>query len=102
MATSAPLTSPHAAGDGGQLTERDRHILMFERQWWRYEGSKEEAIRSLFGLDITRYYQILSTLIDLDTALEYDPQLVRRLRRMRDDRARNRSARRLDPGHPQA
>jgi hypothetical protein len=79
------------------LTERERGILMFERQWWRYEGSKEQAITSLFGLDITRYYQVLSCLIDTEEALVFDPQLVKRLRRMRDTRQRSRSARRLGP-----
>ena len=70
---------------------------MFERQWWRYEGSKEQALAGLFGLDVTRYYQVLSALIDTEQALAFDPQLVKRLRRMRDARQRSRSARRLGP-----
>jgi hypothetical protein len=70
-------------------------MLMFERQWWRYEGSKEQAIRDLFDVDATRYYQILGVLIDSDEALGFDPQLVKRLRRIREERRRSRSARRL-------
>jgi hypothetical protein len=84
-----------APAPGGDLSERDRRMLMFERQWWRYEGSKEQAIRNLFDVDATRYYQILGVLIDTDQALAFDPQLVKRLRRIRGQRQRSRSARRL-------
>lgn len=77
------------------LSERDREILAFERQWWKYAGAKETAIRELFGLSATRYYQVLNTLIDDPQALAADPLLVKRLRRMRDERQRARSARRL-------
>ncbi|HMD12879.1 MAG TPA: DUF3263 domain-containing protein, partial [Marmoricola sp.] len=28
-----------------QLSERDAAILDFERQWWKYAGAKEQAIR---------------------------------------------------------
>jgi hypothetical protein len=72
-------------------------MLMFERQWWRFEGSKEQAIRDLFDVDATRYYQMLGLLIDTSEALAFDPQLVKRLRRMRSERQRSRSARRLEP-----
>ena len=27
------------------LSERDQQILAFERQWWKYAGAKEQAIR---------------------------------------------------------
>ncbi len=77
------------------LSERDRAILAFERQWWKYAGAKETAIRELFDLSATRYYQVLNSLIDDPDALAADPLLVKRLRRMRDERQRARSARRL-------
>ena len=82
-----------AAGDG--LSERDRQILEFERQWWKYAGAKEQAIRDLFDMSATRYYQIINTLIDDPKALAFDPMLIKRLRRMRAARQRARSARRL-------
>jgi hypothetical protein len=82
-----------AAGEG--LSERDRQILEFERQWWKYAGAKEQAIRDLFDMSSTRYYQIINTLIDEPQALAFDPMLVKRLRRMRAARQRARSARRL-------
>jgi Protein of unknown function (DUF3263) len=78
-----------------ELSERDRKILAFERQWWRYAGAKEQAIRELFDMSGTRYYQVLNGLIDRPAALAHDPMLVKRLRRLRSARQRARSARRL-------
>ncbi len=78
------------------LSDRDRQILAFERQWWRYAGAKEQAVRELFDMSATRYYQVLNTLIDEPAALAFDPMLVKRLRRMRTSRQRARSARRLN------
>ena len=81
--------------DGTQLSERDARILDFERQWWKYAGAKEQAVRELFDMSATRYYQVLNALIDSPAALARDPMLVKRLRRMRMSRQRARSARRL-------
>jgi len=82
-------------GAGALLSERDRGILEFERQWWKYAGAKEQAIRDLFDMSATRYYQIVNALIDTPEALAFDPMLVKRLRRLRATRQRARSARRL-------
>ena len=79
----------------GVLSSRDREILAFERQWWKYAGAKEQAVRELFDMSATRYYQVLNALIDTPEALEADPMLVKRLRRLRASRQRARSARRL-------
>lgn len=95
MAAEQALTEPGAASSAEHLSERDRAILAFERQWWKYAGAKETAIRELFDLTATRYYQTLNTLIDDPAALAADPLLVKRLQRMRDQRHRLRSARRL-------
>ena len=81
--------------EDGQLSERDRSLLEFERQWWKYAGAKENAIRELFDMSATRYYQVLNALIDTEAALNFDPMLVKRLRRMRAERQKQRSARRL-------
>ncbi len=81
--------------DDGVLAARDREILAFERQWWKYAGAKEQAIKELFDMSATRYYQVLNALIDTQEALETDPMLVKRLRRLRASRQRARSARRL-------
>src|ERR1700760_377355 len=77
------------------LSDRDREILEFERHWWKYAGAKETAVRDKFDMSSTRYYQVLNALIDRPEALEADPLLVRRLRRLRAARQRQRSARRL-------
>jgi hypothetical protein len=84
-----------AGSPARELTDRDRAILEFERQWWRYAGAKESAIKELFDLTPPRYYQLLNDIIDRDSALEFDAMLVKRLRRLRDSRQRARSARRL-------
>jgi hypothetical protein len=84
-----------SADAGAGLGERDQEILEFERQWWKYAGAKETAIRESFDMSATRYYQVLNALIDRPEALAADPLLVRRLRRMRAERQRVRSARRL-------
>lgn len=90
---AARAVDPMPSGDS--LSDRDRSILEFERQWWKYAGAKEQAIRDLFDMSATRYYQVLNALLDNPAALEADPMLVKRLRRMRAARQRARSARRL-------
>jgi hypothetical protein len=79
-------------GQAPSLDERDRAVLEFERQWWKYAGAKESAIRERFNLSATRYYQFLNHLIDSPAALEYDPLLVGRLQRLRAARQRQRAA----------
>ena len=79
----------------GELSARDAEILAFERQWWKFAGAKEQAIRDKFQMSATRYYQVLNALIDKPEALAQDPLLVKRLRRLRATRQRNRSAKRL-------
>lgn len=76
-----------------ELSERDAQILRFERQWWKYAGAKEDAIRDLFEMSSTQYYQVLGSLLDSPAALAFDPMLVKRLRRMRDARQRGRASR---------
>ena len=92
-AANAPSTPMPTAP--GELDERDQSILAFERQWWKYSGAKEQSIREQFDMSSTRYYQVLNALLDRPEALGYDPMLVKRLRRMRTERQRQRSARRL-------
>jgi hypothetical protein len=84
-----------AAVAADALSERDLLILEFERQWWKYAGAKEQAMREKFDMSATRYYQALNALIDRPAAIVADPMLVKRLRRLRAARQRARSARRL-------
>lgn len=98
MGLRAETSAAQDLSDGSvnrELTDRDRAILEFERQWWKYAGAKESAIKDLFDLTPPRYYQLLNDIIDRQAALEFDAMLVKRLRRLRDSRQRARSARRL-------
>ncbi|WP_457134252.1 DUF3263 domain-containing protein [Mycobacteroides abscessus] len=98
-AANAGEDSPAVGSDGVEiaagLSRREHDILAFERQWWKYAGSKEDAIKELFGMSATRYYQVLNALVDRQEALAADPMLVKRLRRMRASRQKARAARRL-------
>lgn len=88
-------SSPQVAFISTELSERDQEILQFERQWWKYQGTKEAAIKDAFDMSATRYYQVLNALIDNPAALASDPMLIKRLRRLRSQRQRTRQARRL-------
>ena len=95
----APAESAAAEAEqpeSGGLSERDRAVLAFEKQHFKYSGSKEQAIRDRFGMSATRYYQVLNALLDRPEALEFDPVVVNRLRRRRAVRQRARSS------HPEA
>lgn len=72
------------------LSDREQQILAFEARWWKHAGAKEQAIRDTFALSSTRYYQLLNGVLDNPAALEHDPILVGRLRRLRSTRARTR------------
>lgn len=92
-AVEADAANSPAGAEPGDLSERDRKILEFERRWWKHAGAKEEAIREEFGLPAARYYQLLNAVMDVPGALRFDPMLVKRLQRARTERAQARSAR---------
>ena len=94
-------TAERVAAAQALLTDREREVLAFERQWWKYAGAKEQAIKELFDMSGTRYYQVLNALIDNPAALEADPMLIKRLRRLRASRQRQRSARRVALERPE-
>ncbi len=75
-----------------ELDERALGILDFERESWKLTIPKERAIRERFGFSPTRYHQLLHRAVDSPAALEYDPMLVLRLRRLRAARRRRRLA----------
>ncbi len=72
------------------LIDREQAILDFERTWWTRDGLKDAMVRELFQVELTAYYQTLNELLDRQDALDYDPLVVRRLRRLRDRRRRAR------------
>ena len=78
------------------LDDRNRALLDFEARWGGHNARKEEAVRTELQLTPARYYQLLGRLLDTADALEYDPVLVHRLRRLRDTRRRERAVRGSD------
>jgi hypothetical protein len=78
-----------------ELTQRDIDMLDFERSWWKHAGVKEQAIKERFEMSATRYYQLLNELLEKPGAMEHDPILVKRLKRLRVYRQRQRVARLL-------
>jgi hypothetical protein len=76
---------------GSNLSDLEVRILDFERQWWKYAGAKDAAIRELFDLSTRSYYELLNNLIDREDALTAAPLLVKRLRRLRQARISARS-----------
>jgi hypothetical protein len=79
-----------------ELSPRERAILAFEREWWKFAEAKDAAARARLGLSPEDYYRALGAIIDHPGALAHDPLLVRRLRRQRLARQRQRQAERLD------
>ncbi len=73
------------------LSDLEVRILDFERQWWKYAGIKDSAIRELFNLSAKQYYELLNNLIDRPDALAASPLLIKRLRRLREARVSSRS-----------
>ena len=86
--------SEGAAEAGGHpLSDRERAVLTFEKQQWKYTGAKEQAIRDRFEMSATRYYQLLNALLDRPEAQEFEPALIKRLRRLRAGKQQARSGR---------
>lgn len=87
---------PQPSAPENELDDRARGILAFESQWWKREGMKKErAIRELFDMSASRYYQLLNALLDSPAAALEDPMLIKRLRKARAGRQRARAAQRL-------
>ena len=68
------------------LAERDRLILDVERGWWLEGQTKTEVVRARLRLSLSRYNQLLGALLERADAEEYDPLVVRRLRRAKQRR----------------
>jgi hypothetical protein len=70
----------------GSLSDLEVRILDFERQWWKYAGVKDAAIKELFQISAKEYYELLNNLIDRPDAMTAAPLLIKRLRRLREAR----------------
>jgi hypothetical protein len=93
--TAAHVTGGDLVDSSGALTDRELEVLAFERQWWKRPGGKEKAIRELFDMSASRYYQVLNAVADKPEAVRVDPMLIKRLRKVRASRQRARHVRRL-------
>ena len=65
------------------LTDFERYVLDFERVLRKDDRAKSEAIWRTFAVTPARYLRFLDSIIRKEAALEHDPLLVRRLRRLR-------------------
>ncbi|MDQ4057694.1 MAG: DUF3263 domain-containing protein [Actinomycetota bacterium] len=77
------------------LSQRDIDMLDFERSWWKHAGVKEQAIKERFEMSATKYYQLLNDLLENPAAMDHDPILIKRLKRLRSYRQKQRVARLL-------
>ena len=68
------------------LTDQQRAMLDFERQWWSTAGGKDTAIVERFGMSSVRYYQLLNRVLRSEDAMRYDPVTVNRLLRISTSR----------------
>lgn len=84
---------PTSGSSRPELSELEKAILVFEQSWTLRPEAKDEAIRQTFDFTPAKYYQLLSGLLDSRPALEFDPMLIKRLQREREQRQRSRDIR---------
>lgn len=72
--------------DPHEFTAEHRSVLDFEKHWWKHQGNKAAQIQARLALSTARYYRLLNAAIDHPSAVEHDPMLVKRLRRLREVR----------------
>ncbi|MDP9806194.1 hypothetical protein J2S70_000776 [Trueperella bonasi] len=76
-----------------ELTEFEASVLEFERAWWRYGATRDQAIRRAMQMSPIRYHLLLTHLLDSEHFWRADPALVDRLRRLREERLAERGGR---------
>ena len=65
------------------LSERHAAMLDFERSWWSNDEPRDLVIRARFQCSPDEYHAELTTVLDDPAAMEHDPLVVRRLKRLR-------------------
>jgi hypothetical protein len=65
------------------LSERHAAMLDFERSWWTNDESRDQVVRARFQCSPEDYQAELTTVLDDPAALDHDPLVVRRLKRLR-------------------
>jgi len=74
------------------LSDSQRAVIDFERTWWTRTGPKEQGIRAVLGISPSAYYRALGSVLDDAEAMAYDPLVIRRARRTREQRRQARFA----------
>lgn len=77
------------ARNDGELTDRQRDMLDFERTWWQSDDPRDELIRVRFDCSADEYYAELNQVLELPGAFIHDPLVVRRFNRRRLRRRRS-------------
>lgn len=80
------------------LSSEELAVLHFEKNWKGRSTRKNNAIREL-GMSPSHYYLVLGRVIDNPDALMEEPELVRRLLRLREQRSAERHGTR-NSSHP--
>jgi Protein of unknown function (DUF3263) len=82
-----------------ELSDHERALIDFEREWWQLGSRKDVAIRARFEISTSSYYRALHGVVDRAEAMQYDALTVLRLRKRREQARRDRiEGRRADPG----
>ncbi|QRV02020.1 DUF3263 domain-containing protein [Arcanobacterium phocisimile] len=76
--------------ESAQLTEMEEKVLHVEQSWWTIAKTKERAISQELHISPMRYYALLSRMLDDERVWKANPQLIDRLRRLRDARIEER------------
>lgn len=72
------------------FTPLEESVLAIEREFPKYGGPKDDAIRRRLDISPTIYFQVLNALMDRPEAMEHEPQIIGRLHRVREQKqARN-------------
>jgi hypothetical protein len=64
------------------LSDQDRLMLDTEARWWTQPVAKADLVREQLGMDLSAYELRLQDLVNNPASLDYDPLLIRRLRRL--------------------
>lgn len=58
-------------------------MLDFERSWWNHSEPRDQVIRARFQCSPDEYHAELTKVLDDEAAMQHDPLVVRRLKRLR-------------------
>jgi hypothetical protein len=65
------------------LSERHAAMLDFERSWWNADQPRDQEVRARFQCSPEEYHAELTAVLEDPAAMDHDPLVVRRLKRLR-------------------